>query len=138
MVDAVVLPFRPRADAPVQPLRDARTQEFVDSQPRAHFGLRETDRPPPDVFRMAGGVERVLSALNDALAGKAPPVRAADPAERHEASGMLNAGAAAWRDVARYLESVGCITQARTAYDMADIAETLGAEVLIPVTPEGA
>lgn len=157
MSDAVVLPFRPRPDAPIQAFPD-RVSEVIDQfeaegeSPKRPFGYlppgstrlaslrggidaamglaRDTDRRGADYIR------RAAKAAADALSGRAPPP--ACPTLLQEASGRLNAGAAGWRDVAQFLETLGCFRQARTAYDMAEIAETMSAEVLIPVTPEGA
>jgi len=147
--------LRPRADAPIQvfaaPAAPGDAEIFAEPAPtpRAHFG----QRPPHDIFRMAGGVdrvldaftsdrarrtERVLEAVKDALSGKAPEPRKVCPTLLIAAAGRANGIAASARDMARELESLGCVRAARTFYDLADVAETAAAEVEAPAHPEGA
>lgn len=139
---AQILAFPGNPGAPVQPFRPDDAETF-NAATRSEFGQLH-----PGYFKNAGEVidayhaspyvKRAAKAAADAMKGEAPAAKPVCASLLYEAAGRGNALAAGARDVGKLLESLGCIKQARTFFDLADIAETASAEVLAPVTPEGA
>lgn len=132
MTDATILPFRPRADAPVQ--------QFPSPAGPAG-GERVAGEPVAAGLRAAREADQRIEDIASMLFGQRPPTKDAEEAVRHELralSAMWEKAASDIRDLARRTYALNQARAANTAFEMARLCEDCAAEVYPPEPEQSA